>query len=107
MWLPYVIRKVLKGLMEAHQVQDNELHPEAGFARSTSNSQGEPISVSIETEIPEVLYQGMKDFIGSNPKWDQYKVMKSALANFLFQNGCDDRAVTETYLNGLFSRPDV
>ncbi|MFL0774277.1 MAG: DUF2811 domain-containing protein, partial [Prochlorococcus sp.] len=34
--------------------------------------------------------------------WDQYRVMSSALANFLFQNGCGDRAVTERYLNDLF-----
>jgi len=60
--------------------------------------------VSMEAEIPEVLYRGMKDFIGSHPNWDQYRVMSSALANFLFQNGCEDRAVTERYLNDLFSR---
>ena len=62
--------------------------------------------VSLETEIPEVLYRGMKDFIGDNPSWDQYRVMSSALAHFLFQNGCDDRAVTERYLDDLFIRPD-
>ena len=54
----------------------------------------------------EVLYRGMKDFIGENPTWDQYRVMSSALAHFLFQNGCDDRAVTERYLDDLFIRPD-
>ncbi len=58
--------------------------------------------ISIETEIPEALYQGMKEFIGDNPNWDQYSVMSSALANFLFQSGCDDRSVTERYLNDLF-----
>jgi hypothetical protein len=62
--------------------------------------------VSLETEIPEVLYRGMKDFIGEHPNWDQYRVMSSALAHFLFQNGCDDRAVTERYLDDLFIRPD-
>jgi hypothetical protein len=62
--------------------------------------------VSLETEIPEVLYRGMKDFIGEHPTWDQYRVMSSALAHFLFQNGCDDRAVTERYLDDLFIRPD-
>ena len=61
--------------------------------------------VSLETEIPEVLYRGMKDFIGEHPSWDQYRVMSSALAHFLFQNGCDDRAVTERYLDDLFIRP--
>lgn len=63
--------------------------------------------VSLEAEIPEVLYRGMKEFIGSHPAWDQYRVMSSALANFLFQNGSSDRAVTERYLNDLFSRPSV
>ena len=62
--------------------------------------------VSLETEIPEVLYRGMKDFIGEHPTWDQYRLMSSALAHFLFQNGCDDRAVTERYLDDLFIRPD-
>ena len=62
--------------------------------------------VSIETEIPEALYMGMKEFICSNPQWDQYRVMSSALANFLFQSGCDDRAVTERYLNDLFKISD-
>ena len=63
--------------------------------------------VSLETEIPEVLYKAMKDFIGANPTWDQYQVMSSALANFLFQNGCGDRAVTERYLNDLFARSEA
>ena len=65
-----------------------------------------PAYVSMEAEIPEVLYQGMKHFIGEHPHWDQYRVMRSALAHFLFQNGCEDRAVTERYLNDLFSRRD-
>ena len=59
--------------------------------------------VSLETEIPEALYHGMKEFIGANPHLDQYGVMSSALANFLYQNGCSDRAVTEKYLNDLFT----
>ena len=60
--------------------------------------------VSVEAEIPEALYRGMQSFISSNPQWDQYELMSSALANFLFQNGCEDRVVTERYLNDLFSR---
>ena len=67
-------------------------------------SEGESLFVSLESEIPEALYQGMKAFIGSNPAWDQYRVMSSALAHFLFQNGCSERAVTERYLDDLFSR---
>ncbi len=63
--------------------------------------------VSLEAEIPEVLYKGMKEFLCSNPEWDQYRLLSSALANFLFQNGCADRAVTESYLNDLFTRLEV
>ena len=62
--------------------------------------------VSIEAEIPEILYKGMKELVRANPKWDQCKVMSSALVNFLFQNGCDDRAVKEKYLNDLFNRSE-
>jgi hypothetical protein len=62
--------------------------------------------VSLEAEIPEVLYRGMKDFIGDHPSWDQYRVMSSALAHFLFQNGSDNRAVSERYLDDLFMQSD-
>ena len=61
------------------------------------------ISISLEAEVPEALYMGMKDFISSNEKWDQSKLISSAIANFLFQNGSDDRSVTEKYLNDIFN----
>ena len=61
------------------------------------------MSISLETEVPEALYIGMKDFISCNEKWDQSKLISSAIANFLFQNGSDDRAVTEKYLNDIFN----
>ena len=63
--------------------------------------------VSMEAEIPEVLYRGMKDFIGLNPSWDQYQLLSSAIAQFVVQNGCTDRAVTERYLDDLFIRSQV
>ena len=63
--------------------------------------------VSMEAEIPEVLYRGMKDFIGLNPCWDQYRLVRSAIGQFLVQNGCTDRAVTERYLDDLFMRSQV
>ena len=61
------------------------------------------ISISLEAEVPEALYVGMKDFICGNENWDQSKLISSAIANFLFQNGSEDRAVTEKYLNDIFS----
>tara|TARA_Y100001978_G_scaffold129247_1_gene115411 strand:+ start:24 stop:293 length:270 start_codon:yes stop_codon:yes gene_type:complete len=61
------------------------------------------MSISLEAEVPEALYMGMKDFISGNDNWDQSKLISSAIANFLFQNGSDDRAVTEKYLNDIFN----
>ncbi len=61
------------------------------------------MSISLEAEVPEALYLGMKDFISGNENWDQSKLISSAIANFLFQNGSDDRAITEKYLNDIFN----
>tara|TARA_B100000945_G_scaffold199226_1_gene160154 strand:- start:53 stop:331 length:279 start_codon:yes stop_codon:yes gene_type:complete len=61
------------------------------------------MSISLEAEVPEALYVGMKAFISSNSKWDQSKLISSAITNFLFQNGSEDRAVTEKYLNDIFN----
>ena len=80
------------------QTTSNELTQE-----TISSSSDLEEYVSLEAEIPETLYLGMKSFISSNPQWDQYELISSALANFLFQNGCTDRAVSERYLNDLFN----
>ena len=61
------------------------------------------VSISLEAEVPEALYVGMKDFISGNEKWNQSKLISSAIANFLFQNGSNDRAVAEQYLNDIFN----
>ena len=59
--------------------------------------------VSLETELSESLYETMKDFVLHNPTWDQYKLINSALATFLRQNGCTDTSVSEIYINQLFT----
>ena len=59
--------------------------------------------VSLETELSESLYESMKDFVLHNPTWDQYKLINSALATFLVQNGCTDISVSEIYINQLFT----
>ena len=61
------------------------------------------MSITLEAEVPEALYMGMKDFISGNESWNQSKLISSAIANFLFQNGSEDRAVTEKYLNDIFN----
>ena len=67
------------------------------------NDNSLPSKVSLETELSESLYQTMKDFVLHNPSWDQYKLINSALATFLVQNGCTDSSVSEIYLNQLFT----
>ncbi len=59
--------------------------------------------VSLEAEVPEALFDGMREFIRNHPQWDQYSVITSALAGFLFQNGASDSCVRDHYLAGLFS----
>ena len=61
-------------------------------------------SISLEAEVPEVLFDGMREFLRSHPQWDQYRLISSALSSFLFQHGCADQGVSQYYLNGLFLR---
>lgn len=67
-------------------------------------AEGAAARISLEAEVPEVLFDGMRAFLQSRPDWDQYRLITSALAGFLFQNGCGDRCVAQHYLNGLFMR---
>lgn len=63
-----------------------------------------PRSVSVENQLPEDLFDAMTAFVRTHPQWDQYRLMQAALAGFLFQHGCQDRAVARHYLDGLFQR---
>ena len=64
-----------------------------------------PAHVSVENQLPEDLYDAMGRFIREHPQWDQYRLVQSAIAGFLHQQGCQDRAVVRHYLSGLFRRP--
>ena len=75
-----------------------------GSSSQTSNESQSQEIISLEAEIPEALFGSMQGFLQSNPQWDQYQLVSSALASFLFQNGSNDNAVAQHYLNGLFSR---
>ena len=58
--------------------------------------------VSLEAEVPETLFIGMREFIRKHPQWDQYSVITFALADFLFLNGARDACVKDRYLAALF-----
>ena len=79
-----------------HQINQKE-YADSSVGNLSSNK------VILETELSETLYKTMKDFVLSNPSWDQYKLINSALATFLVQNGCADSSVSELYLNQLFT----
>ena len=63
-----------------------------------------PQTLSVENQMPRDLFDAMREFIQHHPQWDQYRLMQVALAGFLFQQGCQDRAVVRHYLDGLFDR---
>ena len=79
----------------------NQINKENNIDDSFANSFQS--KVSLETELSESLYETMKDFVLQNPTWDQYKLINSALASFLVQNGCTDNSVSEIYINQLFT----
>ena len=79
----------------------NQINQEKNIEVKFNNSS--PSKVSLETELSESLYETMKDFVLHNPTWDQYKLINSALATFLVQNGCTDSSVSEIYMNQLFT----
>lgn len=85
-----------------------ELREQVGDATETSTDGVETAAagscISLEAEVPEVLFDGMREFIRHHPQWDQYRLISAALANFLFQNGSQESTVTQHYLNGLFMR---
>ena len=87
--------------MESNQIQTVENNLDI-----CSGAKADLSTISLETEVPEALYNGMNEFIENNPRWDQYQLMSSAIANFLFQNGSTNRVVLEKYLNDIFRLSD-
>ena len=60
--------------------------------------------ISVENQLPEDLHRAMGAFIDEHPQWDQYRLVQAAIAGFLFQQGCTERAVAQHYLSGLFKK---
>ena len=59
--------------------------------------------MSLETEIPELLFSEMKDFIESSSDFDRQSFINSALTDFLLQNGCQVKHLRESYLKYLLN----
>ncbi len=58
--------------------------------------------VSFQAELPLALQEAMMGFIEKCPNWDQYRLIKAALAGFLVQNGMDSRELTRLYVGNMF-----
>ena len=61
-----------------------------------------PPHVSVENQLPQDLYQAMGRFISGHPQWDQYRLVKVAIAGSLFQQGWEEWVVFQHYVKGLF-----
>ena len=59
--------------------------------------------MKLETEIPEILYTEMKNFIESSSDFDQQIFIKSALTDFLLQNGCQVKHLKKSYTKYLLN----
>ena len=59
--------------------------------------------MSLETEIPELLFSEMKNFIESSADFDRQSFINSALTDFLLQNGCQVKQLKESYLKYLLN----
>ncbi len=67
-------------------------------------SQTDEKIIILETQLSEILFKEMRAFIQTKQQLNQSDFLCSALVNFLFQNGCEDKAVTMRYLSSLFIR---
>ena len=71
---------------------------------SPAECTGSEQMVSFQTPLPGHLAQAMSQFIEAHPQWDQYRQVQAAIAGFLFQQGCKERAVVQHSLSGLFRK---
>ena len=58
--------------------------------------------VLIIDDLPEGISERLQSFLMQRPGWSQKRVMQNALSLFLLQNGVDDRAVSQLYLESMF-----
>ena len=61
-------------------------------------------TVSFHAEVPEEIQAAMNSFIDAYPNWDQYRLIKAAIAGFLIQNGVESRSITRLYVGNMFRK---
>lgn len=60
------------------------------------------MTVSLQIEIPEALYDEIQKHLDRSPEWDQDRTMTAAISLFLMQRGVSPVA-NRNYLNTMFS----
>jgi len=60
------------------------------------------VTVFVIDELPSEISQHLQLFVEQRPDWTQERIMCSALALFLLQNGVRDQAVSQVYLQAMF-----
>lgn len=58
--------------------------------------------ISLSVEVPEELFEAMRDYVETHPSWSQHRVFCAALSLFLMQNGISDRRINRLYLDAVF-----
>lgn len=58
--------------------------------------------VLIMDDLPEGIPERLQSFLMQRPGWTQARVMQNALSLFLLQNGVNDPAVSQLYLESMF-----
>ena len=59
-------------------------------------------AISFQTQIPKNIQQAMKVYIEKHPNCYQYRLLQTALAGFLIQNGISSRLITRIYIGNMF-----
>ena len=75
-----------------------------GCEKKTESTKEDTFSVvSFHAKVPASIHCSMNKFIERYPNWDQYRLVKAALAGFLVQNGVKSREITRLYVGNMFS----
>lgn len=53
-------------------------------------------------DLPEEITQHLQAFLSQRSGWSEARILQSALSLFLLQNGVNDRAVSQLYLQAMF-----
>jgi hypothetical protein len=60
--------------------------------------------ITIMFDIPDELYESLRQHLEAHPDWDSDRFGTVALALLLLQNGRDEKAIAAAYLNALHGR---